>query len=191
MCGFVGVLDKKPVDAALLKSMADTISHRGPDEEGQFIDKNIGLYHKRLSIIDLATGHQPMMSKNYVIVFNGEIYNYIELREDLKRKGHVFQTTSDTEVILKMYEEYGLESISQLNGMFAFLIYDKVRETIVAARDHFGIKPLYFYKNGEYFLFASEIKALLQHPGVKAEVNPEALNDYLTFQFTLKDCTLF
>lgn len=191
MCGFVGVLDKKPVDAVILKSMADTISHRGPDEEGQFIDKNVGLYHKRLSIIDLSTGQQPMTSGNYVIVFNGEIYNYIELREDLKRKGHVFQTSSDTEVILKMYEEYGLESIHQLNGMFSFLIYDKVRETIVAARDHFGIKPLYFYKNGEYFLFASEIKALLKHPGVKAEVNPEGLNDYLTFQFTLKDCTLF
>lgn len=191
MCGFVGILDKKPVDAVTLKSMADTISHRGPDEEGQFIDKNVGLYHKRLSIIDLSTGQQPMISKNYVIVFNGEIYNYIELREDLKRKGHVFQTTSDTEVILKMYEEYGLESISQLNGMFSFLIYDKVRETIVAARDHFGIKPMYFYKNGECFLFASEIKALLKHPNVKAEVNEEGLNDYLTFQFTLKDCTLF
>ncbi len=191
MCGFVGILDKRPVDALILKSMADTISHRGPDEEGQYIDKNVGLYHKRLAIIDLSTGHQPMISKNYVIVFNGEIYNYIELRDDLKRKGHVFQTSSDTEVILKMYEEYGLESISQLNGMFSFLIYDKVRETIVAARDHFGIKPMYFYKNCEYFLFASEIKALLKHPNVKAEVNEEGLNDYLTFQFSLENCTLF
>jgi asparagine synthase (glutamine-hydrolysing) len=191
MCGFIGIVNKNPVDINLLKSMAEAISHRGPDDEGDYVDKNIGFYHKRLSIIDLATGHQPMISKNYVIVFNGEIYNYIELKEDLKRKGHVFQTTSDTEVILKMYEEYGLDCISQLNGMFSFLIYDKVREQIVAARDHFGIKPLYYFKNNDKLLFASEIKALLKHPDVKPEVNEEGLNDYLTFQFTLGDCTLF
>ena len=192
MCGFVGIINKNnPVDVNLLKSMAATISHRGPDEEGNYVDNTIGFYHKRLSIIDLATGQQPMKSNQNVIVFNGEIYNYIELRDDLKRKGHIFQTNSDTEVILQMYEEYGTECIHHLNGMFSFLIYDKIRNQIVAARDHFGIKPLYFFKNDHCILFASEIKAILKHPSAVAEVNDEGLNDYLTFQFTLDDCTLF
>lgn len=192
MCGFVGIINKdEAVDANLLKSMAATISHRGPDEEGNFVYNNIGLYHKRLSIIDLATGQQPMKSENYVIVFNGEIYNYIELRDDLKRKGHVFRTTSDTEVILRMYEEYGLDCIHQLNGMFSYLIYDKIRNQIIAGRDHFGIKPLYFFRDEHCYLFASEIKALLKHPHAVAEVNEDGLNDYLTFQFTLGNCTLF
>src|SRR6266568_4548317 len=167
MCGFVGIINQsKAVDAHILKSMASLIAHRGPDDEGEYLEKNIGLYHKRLSIIDLATGHQPMESQNFVIVFNGEIYNYIELRADLKRKGHVFRTSSDTEVILKMYEEYGVDAISKLNGMFSFLIYDKVRNQIVAARDHFGVKPLYYYAHKDVMLFGSEIKALLKHPQV-------------------------
>jgi len=192
MCGFVGIINKtNRVDSRILKSMADVISHRGPDEEGEYLDKNIGFYHKRLSIIDLATGQQPMVSKDYVIVFNGEIYNYIELRDELKRKGHIFKTNSDTEVILKMYEEYGAECVSKLNGMFSFLIYDKIREQVIAARDHFGVKPLYFFKNEECILFGSEIKALLKHPDAVAEVNRDGLNDYLTFQFTLGNCTLF
>ncbi len=192
MCGFVGIVNKcNPVDFNVLKSMASVISYRGPDDEGHFTENCIGFYHKRLSIIDLAGGHQPMTTKSHVIVFNGEIYNYLELREDLKLKGHVFRTNSDTEVILKMYEEYGYEGISKLNGMFSFLIYDKIRNQIVAARDHFGIKPLYFFKNNECILFASEIKALLDHPAVTAEVNYQGLNDYLTFQFILGDSTLF
>jgi asparagine synthase (glutamine-hydrolysing) len=132
-----------------------------------------------------------MESSGNVIVFNGEIYNYIELRNELIAKGHNFKTTSDTEVILKMYEEYGTECINKLNGMFAFLIYDKKRKQVIAARDHFGIKPLYFYKNNDTFLFASEIKALLKYPEVKAEVNQQGLNDYLTFQFILGENTLF
>ena len=192
MCGFVGVINQsKPVDFNVLQSMADAISHRGPDEEGHYIYKNIGFFHKRLSIIDLATGQQPMESTNFVIVFNGEIYNYIELREGLKRKGHIFRTTSDTEVILHMYEEYGHDCISHLNGMFSFLIYDKIREQVIAGRDHFGIKPLYFISNRDCLLFASEIKALLKHPQVNAEVNQQGLSDYLTFQFVLGDCTMF
>ncbi len=192
MCGIAGIINKnQAVDLNVLKSMASVISYRGPDDEGHFIENTIGFYHKRLSIIDLASGHQPMTTNNHVIVFNGEIYNYIELRDDLKRKGHAFRTNSDTEVILKMYEEYGCESINQLNGMFSFLIYDKIRNQIVAARDHFGIKPLYFFKNDECILFASEIKALLEHPAVAAEVNKQGLHDYLTFQFILGDCTLF
>ena len=192
MCGFVGIINKNnKIDNHVLKSMANAISHRGPDQEGNYQDKNIGFYHKRLSIIDLVNGLQPMISNNYIIVFNGEIYNYIELKENLKRNGHVFKTTSDTEVILKMYEEYGPDCIRQLNGMFSFLIYDKVREQVIAARDHFGIKPLYYYKNEQNIMFASEIKALLKHPEVTAEVNADGLNDYLTFQFTIGECTLF
>lgn len=192
MCGFVSIINKNnQIDKFVLKSMADSISHRGPDQEGNYIGKNIGFYHKRLSIIDLTTGIQPMISNNYIIVFNGEIYNYIELKENLKQKGHEFKTTSDTEVILKMYEEYGIDCIAKFNGMFAFLIYDKLREQVIAVRDHFGIKPLYFFKNEQNLLFASEIKALLKHPEVNASLNNEGLYDYLTFQFTLGECTLF
>jgi asparagine synthase (glutamine-hydrolysing) len=192
MCGIVGIINQfKPVDPVILESMATAISHRGPDDEGHFIEENVGFYHKRLSIIDLKSGHQPMVSDDLVIVFNGEIYNYIELREELKWKGHKFKTTSDTEVILKMYTEYGLECINRLNGMFSFLIYDKTREQVIAVRDHFGIKPLYFYKDKNMILFASEIKAILEHPNVIPEVNHDGLSDYLTFQFILGDNTMF
>jgi asparagine synthase (glutamine-hydrolysing) len=192
MCGIVGIINKsQAVDKAVLKLMADAISHRGPDEEGDYIDRYLGFYHKRLSIIDLAAGHQPMESQNCVITFNGEIYNYIELRNELIGKGHHFKTSSDTEVILKMYEEYGTECINKLNGMFAFLIYDKIRNQVIAARDHFGIKPLYYHLDNENIMFASEIKALLKHPKIKTEVNQDGLDDYLTFQFILGNSTLF
>lgn len=192
MCGIVGIINKSNiVDTSILKGMADVISHRGPDEEGYYTYNYLGFYHKRLSIIDLVSGKQPMESENCVITFNGEIYNYIELRNELIAKGHTFRTTSDTEVILKMYEEYGVESINKLNGMFAFLIYDKVRNQVIAARDHFGIKPLYYHVAKDSILFASEIKALLKHPILKAEVNQDGLNDYLTFQFILGNSTLF
>ncbi|MCF8370331.1 MAG: asparagine synthase (glutamine-hydrolyzing) [Bacteroidales bacterium] len=193
MCGFVGIVNKGNVNPEyeLLKKMAETIAHRGPDAEGHFIEKGIGFYHKRLSIIDLKTGQQPMSTENLTITFNGEIYNYVELREELIAKGYHFRTRSDTEVILRMYEEYGTEFVHKLNGMFAFLIYDKIRNKILAARDHFGIKPLYFYKDNDCFLFASEIKALLVHPKVKAEANFDNLYEYLTFQFIIGQNTLF
>jgi asparagine synthase (glutamine-hydrolysing) len=179
MCGIVGIIDKNrnAVDLAMLTRMAETLKHRGPDDEGSFIEGPVGLYHKRLAIIDLVSGHQPMTSGSLTLVFNGEIYNYLELRESLKQRGHAFQTNSDTEVILKMYAEYGLEAIGKLNGMFAFLLYDREKNRIIAARDHFGIKPLYYYFNDEYFLFASEIKSLLEHQAVTAEVNEEAIRE--------------
>jgi asparagine synthase (glutamine-hydrolysing) len=193
MCGFIGVISKNPEDyrIEILKGMAEKISHRGPDEEGSFLGDGIGLYHKRLSIIDLATGRQPMSSGDKVIVFNGEIYNYIELREDLKRKGYQFHTESDTEVVLKMYEEFGEDSFLQLNGMFSLILYDPKLDLILVARDHFGIKPLYFYKDSDKYLFASEIKAILQFPGIRARVNEASLQEYLTFQFLLSNSTLF
>ncbi len=193
MCGFVGIINKngRDVQLPLLRDMAETIHHRGPDEDGHFIEKNIGFYFKRLSIIDLETGQQPMTSGEYTIVFNGEIYNYIELREELSAKGVAFNTRSDTEVILKMYETFGLEAICRLNGMFAFLIYDRWNNRVIAARDHFGIKPLYFHSSENSIKFASEIKALLKHPEVIAEADMKSIQFYLTFQFLLHDDTLF
>ncbi|MGB8318324.1 MAG: hypothetical protein WCE54_09385, partial [Ignavibacteriaceae bacterium] len=182
MCGFVGLINKinSKIDPQLLKLMADTLSHRGPDDEGSFIDNNIGFYHKRLSIIDLSSGHQPMSFGNYTLVYNGEIYNYIELREELKSKGHKFVTQSDTEVIIRMYDEYGVDSINLLNGMFAFLLYDKKEQKIIAARDHFGIKPLYYYNDHNFLVFASEIKTILKHRKIKAEPDYESIHEYLT-----------
>ncbi len=193
MCGFVGLINKinSKIDPQLLKLMADTLSHRGPDDEGSFIDNNIGFYHKRLSIIDLSSGHQPMSFGNYTLVYNGEIYNYIELREELKSKGHKFVTQSDTEVIIRMYDEYGVDSINLLNGMFAFLLYDKKEQKIIAARDHFGIKPLYYYYDDDRLVFASEIKAILKHNKIIAEPDYESIHEYLTFQYVLNDKTLF
>jgi asparagine synthase (glutamine-hydrolysing) len=193
MCGFVGIIEKdgKVVDSLLLSKMASVIHYRGPDEEGFFIDGPVGFYHKRLSIIDLSTGRQPMTFKNCTIVYNGEIYNYIELREDLKKKGHQFETTSDTEVILHMYVEYGDDFVNNLNGMFAFIIYDKLRKKLLIARDHFGIKPLYWYQDDEKIIFGSEIKAILGHPQINAEPDKNNLNEYLTFQFILGEGTMF
>src|SRR4051794_30976667 len=193
MCGLVGIvhLDPRPVEFPVLARMARVLHHRGPDDEGCFLEGPVGFYHKRLSIIDLATGRQPMTSDGVTIVFNGEIYNYIELRNELARRGHVFRTTSDTEVLLRMYLEYGPEFVRSLNGMFAFLLYDSRKRQLMAARDHFGIKPLYYYADPSRLLFASEIKALLQHDAVRAEVDYESVNEYITFQFLLGDRTLF
>ena len=193
MCGFVGIIDKskQAVNTNLLIKMASTIHHRGPDEDGIFIDGNFGIFHKRLSIIDLSTGQQPMTFNGCTIVFNGEIYNYIELRNELKRKGHEFKTTSDTEVILHLYVEYGEDFVNLLNGMFAFIIYEKQKNKLFIARDHFGIKPLYWYHDDNKILFASEIKALLAHPEIVAEADSNNLSEYLTFQFILGDGTMF
>ena len=193
MCGFVGIINPngRPVEHALLADMAATIAHRGPDDEGCFVDGRLGLYHKRLSIIDLSTGRQPMTRDGLTIVFNGEIYNYVEKREELQALGHHFRTRSDTEVILCLYQQYGMDFVHHLNGMFAFLLYDPRREMLIAVRDHFGIKPLYYVAAGDVILFASEIKALLKHPAVAAVPNDEAIQDYLTFQYVLGPNTLF
>lgn len=193
MCGFVGIINKNKsaVNAELLSKMANTIHHRGPDEDGIFIEQNIGFFHKRLSIIDLSTGQQPMFFNNCVIVFNGEIYNYIELREDLVKKGHHFVTTSDTEVLLHLYAEYGDGFVNSLNGMFAFIIFDKTENRLLVARDHFGIKPLYWYHDQNKIVFGSEIKALLAHPEIVADPDDNNLCEYLTFQFILGEGTMF
>jgi asparagine synthase (glutamine-hydrolysing) len=193
MCGIVGIINKnkQEVDSTLLANMAATIHYRGPDEDGIFIERNVGFFHKRLSIIDLSTGQQPMTFYNCTIVFNGEIYNYIELREELVRKKHKFKTTSDTEVILHLYIEYGEDFVNLLNGMFAFIIFDKTKNKIFIARDHFGIKPLYWYHDDSKIVLGSEIKALLAHPDIIAEPHSENLHEYLTFQFILGEGTMF
>lgn len=193
MCGFVGVLQKRGgrVDRQVLASMLATLQHRGPDDEGFLFEDSLGFGHKRLSIIDTQCGHQPMHAEHASIVFNGEIYNYVELRDELLQLGHAFQTKSDTEVILRMYLQYGEECVARLNGMFAFLLLDRQRNRVLAARDHLGIKPLYFYASPEMLLFASEIKALLKYPGMRIEPDEDALRDYLIFQFVLAERTLF
>ncbi len=193
MCGIVGIVrtDGRAAELPVLAEMARVLAHRGPDDEGHVVEGPVGLYHKRLSIIDLTSGHQPMSDGGATIVFNGEIYNYVEEREALKRRGIAFRTTSDTEVMLKLYAAHGPEFVRSLNGMFAFLLLDRDRGRLVAGRDHFGIKPLYYCAVDGSLLFASEIKALLRHPAVRAEPDYDALREYVTFQFLLDDRTLF
>jgi len=195
MCGIVGFLDKtkKKDKKEIIKRMADRIIHRGPDGEGYYVDDNIALGHRRLSIIDLNTGSQPIYNedKNLVIVFNGEIYNYESLKEELVKSKHKFKTKTDTEVIIHGYEEWGVNLFSKLRGMFAFVIYDKKKKELIGARDHFGIKPFYYYKKGNTFMFASEIKSFLEHPDFKKQVNTNALKMYLIFQYSVHQETFF
>ena len=193
MCGLVGVFQKKPVNQKILLKMTNIMAHRGPDDEGIFIDKNIGLGHRRLAIIDLKpTGHQPMFNedKTLSIVYNGEIYNFPEIKKKLEKKHH-FISTSDTEVILHAYEEWGTDCVKQFNGMWAFSIYNKKKKEFFVSRDRLGIKPVYWYKDSQKIILASEIKSILEYPGIKPELNFEALNEYFTFQNILSDLTLF
>ncbi|MCK4325607.1 asparagine synthase (glutamine-hydrolyzing) [bacterium] len=199
MCGIYGILslNERPVDKELLQRMGDVLKHRGSDDEGVYISKskisNIGLGHRRLAIIDLETGHQPMHNEDgsVWIVFNGEIYNFRDLREALEKQGHKFYTKSDTEVIIHLYEEHGTECLKFLRGMFAFAIWDEKKERLFLARDRVGQKPLcYAIQNGQ-FIFASEIKAILQVPGIKRGVNLEAMHHYLTYQYVPSPLTMF
>lgn len=194
MCGIVGFINKRDYkeNEKIIKKMADRIVHRGPDGEGYYYENGMALGHRRLSIIDLATGDQPMFNEDnqMVIVFNGEIYNYIELREELK-KNHEFKTSSDTEVIIHGYEEWGNDLPKKLRGMFAFAIWDRHKKTLFCARDNFGIKPFYYYQNENVFLFGSEIKSFLEHPDFKKELNKEILGPYLSFSFTPTTETFF
>lgn len=194
MCGIAGIWSNNPNNQELVRQMMNAIKHRGPDGDGLLSpEERLTLGHVRLSVIDLKQGHQPMQTsnENYTIVFNGEIYNYIELRKGLCQKGISFKTNSDTEVILYMYQVYGEKMLQFINGMFAFAIYDKKDHSVFIARDHFGIKPFYYFENERIFAFASEIKALLTIPYIKAEVDEKSLNEYMTFQFVMKKHTLF
>ena len=177
MCGFVGFCDDSKNKKKIIRDMADIIKHRGPDSDGYYVDNNIALGFRRLSIIDLDKGSQPIFNedKDKVIVFNGEIYNYKEIREELKSKGHKFSTNTDTEVILHGYEEYKEDILNKLRGMFAFVIYDIKEKSLFGARDFYGIKPFYYYYDDDNFLFGSEIKSFLGSPNFKKELNKDML----------------
>ncbi len=196
MCGIAGIfnLNSEPVSPVLLRSMTDAIAHRGPDGEGFYTDSFIGLGHRRLAIIDLTpAGHQPMITEdgNYAITYNGEVYNFQEIRLELESHGHRFRSRTDSEVVLHAYAQWGTECLNRFNGMFAFAIWDKSRQELFLARDRYGIKPLYYTFTGQNFLFASEQKVILTHPSVNREVDLEALIEYFTFQNIFTDKTLF
>lgn len=193
MCGIAGYISNTKPKKKILKAMTDRIEYRGPDAEGFYLDDNAALGHRRLSIIDLSTGNQPIYNekKDIVIVFNGEIYNYQLLREELIEKGHKFVTKSDTEVLVHGYEEWGHKLTKKLRGMFAFAIWDSNKKELYMARDHWGIKPLYYYKTDNSLLFASEIKAFLDHPEFKKEFNESILSAYLCFNSTPTEETFF
>ncbi|WP_374018406.1 asparagine synthase (glutamine-hydrolyzing) [Paenibacillus thiaminolyticus] len=195
MCGIAGIYhfhDQQPSEH-LIRSMMDLIHHRGPDDAKLWIGDRVGLGFRRLSIIDVAEGAQPLSNEDdsVWIIFNGEIYNYLELREDLLSRGHQFKTNTDTECILHLYEEYGTKCVNHLRGMFGFAIWDRNKQELFLARDHFGIKPMYYYMNDEILVFGSEIKSILAVPGVARQVNMNGFYNYLTFQYVPDPETMF
>lgn len=195
MCGFVGFMNTPQVQkpGPVIEAMADRIVHRGPDDAHYYEDKDISLGFRRLSIIDLEGGRQPILNEDQskVLVFNGEIYNYQELREDLLKRGHRFTTRADSETILHGYEEYGAEILQKLRGMFAFVIWDKKQKKLFGARDIFGIKPFYYYKKGGQFLFGSEIKSFLSHPCFEKELDEALIPEYLSYEYIPDERTIF
>ncbi|MFC4653106.1 asparagine synthase (glutamine-hydrolyzing) [Lactococcus nasutitermitis] len=195
MCGIVGFVDDMSQEnkTKTLEEMMNTIIHRGPSSSGEFIDDKAAIGFRRLSIIDLAGGDQPIYNedKTKLITFNGEIYNFQVLREELISKGHIFTTHADTEVLLHGYEEYGVELLQKIRGMFAFVIWDSEKQELFGARDHFGIKPLYYAQMNGTFMYGSEIKSFLKHPNFNKELNKEALKPYMTFQYSALDETFF
>lgn len=201
MCGIAGFVDSPsataPLDrsgsTSLLRQMCDVIRHRGPDDEGVWVTEGVALGMRRLSIIDLSTGHQPIFNEDRSVwtVFNGEIYNFRELREELITLGHRFYTASDTEVIVHAYEQWGVDAITRLRGMFGLAVWDDRRKTLLVARDRIGIKPLYYAPVNGRLYFGSEIKSLLCAPGVPREIDAEALDHYLSFLYTPRDSSIF
>lgn len=194
MCGITGIVSKNKNKKKLIHEMNEKIIHRGPDAEGIYVDELVALGQRRLSIIDLSdNGNQPIYNedKSILVMYNGEVYNYQDIRSELEDNGHKFKTNTDTEVLVHGYEEWGYSILDKLRGMFAFCLYDKNKNKLFIARDHFGIKPLYYYQNDKVFLFGSEIKSFLVHPDFKKELNREMLGAYLTFSFTPGDKTFF
>ena len=193
MCGICGIIGELDNSRKVLKNMMDKIAHRGPDDEGMYVDKHAAIGHRRLSIIDLSHGAQPMYNEtgDIAIVFNGEIYNHLEIRKELIKKGHQFSNDSDTECLIHGYEEYGTDLLHKLRGMFAFVIWDSRTNTMFGARDHFGIKPFYYANINKNLVFSSEIKAILEYPGFERKVNEEALEQYLSFQYSVLPETFF
>lgn len=196
MCGICGVIHRdkeKRVDKPILAKMNNSLVHRGPDEEGYYIEGNVGLGVRRLSIIDIKGGHQPIYNedKSICVICNGEIYNFLELRENLEKQGHRFYTKSDVETIVHLYEEYGEDFVHRLRGMFAIALYDLKKDKLILARDRIGIKPLYYTYQKGVFLFASELKAILEYPGIKKNISLKALSDYLTYLYISAPETIF
>jgi asparagine synthase (glutamine-hydrolysing) len=196
MCGITGYINLnrgRNIDPAVLKSMTDVIHHRGPDDEGFYIDQNVGLGFRRLSIIDLHTGHQPLSNndESITIVFNGEIYNYQEQREMLKKKGYTFKSVTDTEVILYLYEEHGIDCVKYLRGMFGFAIWDKKKQQLFCARDRFGIKPFFYYHDNEKFVFGSEIKSILKAENIDKTLDVDALDSYFAYGYITGDLSVY
>lgn len=192
MCGFVGIINKghKKVEPFILKEMADAISHRKNAEEGVFFDKNIGFFHKSSSIIDFSSGQQPLTMENTTIIYNGEIYNYVELREAMKRKGITLRGTSDTELIINLYREMGEEFMNYLTGMFAFVLYDHTDQKLLVARDHLGIKPLYWYQDDSKLIISTDINSITHHPEVEAIPDEKDINEYFPSEFAMGEDTL-
>jgi asparagine synthase (glutamine-hydrolysing) len=196
MCGITGFMDLKngqKVEREVLERMTNRLAHRGPDSTGFFIDKSLGLGFRRLSIMDLEGGDQPIYNedRSIVLLCNGEIYNYKELRSDLEQKGHLFRSKTDVEVLVHLYEELGVGLLEKLNGQFAFVIYDKRNNVLFLARDHFGINPLHYTLVNDLFIFGSEIKAILEHPSVRREVNLTGLDQILSFPGLISPQTMF
>lgn len=194
MCGIVGFIDNEEKNKEkILKLMMEKIKHRGPDDNGFYIDNDIALGHLRLSILDVRNGHQPMISadENFILSYNGEIYNYLEIKKELENVGYKFKTTCDTEVLLNGYDYFGKNILKKIRGMFSFVIWDKKTKELFGARDFFGIKPLYYYKDNNIFLFASEIKAFFPNKNFKKIFNKDLLPNYLTFGFVPTKETFF
>ena len=196
MCGIAGFYNYKASDTGrtnTLRHMLTRIRHRGPDESGIYLDTSVGLGSVRLSIIDLSTGTMPLATEDGScwIVFNGEVFNYLELKQELEEKGHHFETHSDTEVIVHLYQEYGPDFVQKLNGQFAIAIWDKNKQELFLARDRVGIRPLFYTHVGETLVFASEMKALLEFPGVDFKLSPKNLSQYFTFWTSLSPNTAF
>ena len=194
MCGIVGFTNNIGDAQSVIEKMMDRIVHRGPDSKGSFVDDKVAMGFRRLSIIDLSdNGSQPIFNedRSVVITFNGEIYNYRELKEQLVAAGHSFYTETDTEVLVHGWEEWGRDMLRKLRGMFAFVIYDRNTDTLFGARDFFGIKPLYYAKMGSTIMWGSEIKSFLDHPEFKKELNTAALESYLSFQYSVTEETFF
>ncbi len=194
MCGIVGFTNTNKDSEMIIGAMMDRIKHRGPDASGKYIDDSIALGHRRLSIIDVTSqGDQPIFNedKSLVLVFNGEIYNYRDIRAELVRAGHTFATNTDSEVLIHGYEQYGTKLLGKLRGMFSFVIWDTKKRELFGARDYFGIKPMYYATMGGTFMFGSEIKSFLEHPDFKKELNEAALENYLTFQYSPTSETFF
>jgi asparagine synthase (glutamine-hydrolysing) len=195
MCGIAGYinLDGSPASAVILKKMTDAIAHRGPDGEGQWVDGNVGIGHRRLAILDLTpAGHQPMVSADHrwVLSYNGEVYNYRELRADLEAEGIWFRSQTDTEVVLYALATWGTDALVKFNGMFALALWDRKKRSLLLARDRYGIKPVYYSQQNNIFSFGSEQKAITAQPGFRKALNKPALMEYFTFQNIFTDQTL-